>query len=87
MIGPFSLDARTRERTGAVSVSQRYSLSFQGRRVYDLPVNVTFEDGRTVAVTSAGIPLSQNNARLFADRAYLNAAPRSLEVAEWEAAQ
>ena len=86
-IGPFAISEPTRSKTGIDHVSQRFTRSLGGRRIFDGPVHLHYIDGRVKSIVSAGIMLTQANAHTFADRAYYGGIPAYLDAEEFEAAQ
>jgi hypothetical protein len=86
-IGPFPISEPERSKTGIDHVSQRFTRSVDGRRIFDGPVYLHYIDGRVKSIVSAGIMLTQSNAHTFADRAYYGGIPAYLDAEEFEAAQ
>ena len=86
-IGPFPISEPTRSKTGVDHVSQRFTRSIDGCRIFDGPVHLHYIDGRVKSIVSARIMLTESNAHTFADRAYYGGIPAYLETEEFEAAQ
>jgi hypothetical protein len=70
MIGPYKIKEPLRSKTGYVSAEQYTTRDVNGKVKYDGLVVLRDIDGKETHVCSSCVPLTEENAWIFADRAY-----------------